>query len=172
MVSKATKSAPGIAGRSRIEAQVERQISRLDDLGVGALRAHWRQRFRSEPPPIQSADILRRLIAWKIQAKIFGDLDPATKRYLQDGARALSKGRTVAPAPKSQLQAGMVLVRDWRGTERRVLVLDDAFEYESKRYPNLTQVARAITGTHWSGPRFFGLTGNRELPGKTLEKPK
>jgi hypothetical protein len=55
------------------------------------------------------------------------------------------------------LKAGTVLVREWRGIEHRVLVLDGGFEHRDRRYKSLSHVARAITGTNWSGPRFFGL---------------
>jgi hypothetical protein len=55
------------------------------------------------------------------------------------------------------LKAGTVLVRGWRGIEHRVLVLDAGFEHRDRRYKSLSHVARTITGTNWSGPRFFGL---------------
>ena len=55
------------------------------------------------------------------------------------------------------LRAGTVLVREWRGVAHRVLVLDTGFEHQGKRFGSLSEVARAISGTRWSGPRFFGL---------------
>ena len=57
-------------------------------------------------------------------------------------------------APKT----GTTLVRQWRGHVHTVLVREDGFEYEGEHYRSLTVIAERITGAHWSGPRFFGLT--------------
>ena len=164
-----SKPAPGSAGRSGIGTSdsVSRDLARLEGLGVHALRDLWSRRFRGVAPPIQSADILRRLMAWKIQVEAFGDLDAETQRRLRDLMRSVGNGRGVVDRMATHLRAGMVLVREWRGREHRVLVLDRAFEHEGKRYKSLTQVARAITGTHWSGPRFFGLDGEKGAHPKT-----
>jgi hypothetical protein len=98
------------------------------------------------------------LFAWKIQAKAFGGLDAETVAELRRVRKALAEGKSPVAQPRaSTLQAGTVLVREWRGTIRRVLVLDNGFEHEGKRYGSLSEVARAISGTRWSGPRFFGL---------------
>jgi hypothetical protein len=68
---------------------------------------------------------------------------------------AVAKGR--APSPGTGLRAGTILVREWRGMTHRVLALDEGFEHDGKRYGSLSEVARAISGTRWSGPRFFGI---------------
>jgi hypothetical protein len=70
------------------------------------------------------------------------------------------------------LKAGSVLVREWRGVVHRVLVLDEGFEHRDKRYRSLTKVARAITGTRWSGPRFFGLDAVGEKVRSTGDRGK
>ena len=68
------------------------------------------------------------------------------------------KLRDAAVAPAVRLKPGTTLVREWHGRTHTVLVLaDGGFEHEGRRYPSLTRLARAITGAHWSGPRFFGL---------------
>lgn len=123
---------------------------------IAALRDLWRRRFRSLPPAIQSGDIVRRLIAWKIQVEAYGGLDAATRAKIDQLARAGRRGTTGMPAA-AILKAGTVLVREWRGVEHRVLILDQGFEHRDKRYRSLSEVARAITGSRWSGPRFFGL---------------
>ena len=71
--------------------------------------------------------------------------------------RAKSGNGTLPRSVLNPLKTGSVLVREWRGVEHRVLVLDDGFEHRGRRYKSLTQIARTITGTRWSGPRFFGL---------------
>jgi hypothetical protein len=106
---------------------------------------------------MQSADILRRLFAWRLQADAYGDLDPATATALKRARTAISRGKAPMPSASSALRSGSVLVREWRGVTHRVLVRDKGFEHEGKEYRTLSEVARAITGTRWSGPRFFGL---------------
>ena len=123
------------------------------------MRDQWARRWRDPTPPIQSADVLRRLLAWKIQAEIYGDLDPETLECLRRARDAVSDGRSPVEL-RHALRAGAILVREWRGVAHRVLVLDSGFEHYGKRYGSLSEVARAISGTRWSGPRFFGLEDN------------
>ena len=157
-MTRITKIAPGSAGRAAVAPSdtVARELAQIENMPIAALRDLWRRRFRSQPPPIQSGDILGRLIAWKVQVEAFGDLDAATRVKIEQLARAESRATTGMPAA-AILRAGTVLVRGWRGVEHRVLVLDQGFEHRDRRYRSLSEVARAITGSHWSGPRFFGL---------------
>jgi hypothetical protein len=133
------------------------EIAALSNHGVDALRVEWARRFRCPAPPIQSADVLRRLFAWRLQADAFGDLDSRTAAALKRTRTAIGRGKAPVPNVSTALRAGSVLVREWRGVNRRVLVRDNGFEHEGKEYRTLSEVARAITGTRWSGPRFFGL---------------
>jgi hypothetical protein len=137
------------------------EIAMLCDKGVDALRVEWARRFRCPAPPIQSADVLRRLFAWRLQADAFGDLDSKTEAALKRTRTAIGKGKAPVPNVSTALRAGSVLVREWRGITHRVLVRDNGFEHEGKDYRTLSEVARAITGTRWSGPRFFGLEEKR-----------
>lgn len=145
---------------SAIQDSVGRDIAALELKGVDALRVDWSKRFRRPAPPIQSSDTLRHLFAWRLQAEAFGDLDAETKSALKRAQSAIAKGMPVTPNASNSLQTGTVLVREWRGVTHRVLVVDDGFEHEGKRYTSLTEAARAISGTHWSGPRFFGIEAN------------
>ena len=133
-------------------------IAALAGRGIDELRDAWLQRFGCPAPQIQSADILRRLLAWKLQAETFGDFDAETIVALRRARVAVAKGRSPCPhSTGSMLRAGTVLVREWRGITHRVFVLDTGFEHQGKRFGSLSEVARAISGTRWSGPRFFGL---------------
>jgi hypothetical protein len=153
----------GVTGKDHDPTAAE--IAPLVGKGVDSLRDAWRQRFGSPAPKIQSADILRRLLAWKIQAETFGGLDAETVAELKRARSAIAEGKSpVSKSNVSQLRAGTVLVREWRGTMHRVLVLDGSFEHEGRRFSSLSEVARAISGTRWSGPRFFGLQ-ERPSPG-------
>lgn len=69
----------------------------------------------------------------------------------------MSEGKAPVPAVNGGLRPGTVLIREWRGVTHRVLVRHKGFEHDDKTYGSLSEVARAISGTHWSGPRFFGL---------------
>lgn len=164
MQKQKSKNAPGSAGRAAIRPAtdpVARELKHLETLGVEALRDLWTRRFRTAPPAIRSGDVLRRLIAWKIQVEAFGDLGAETYAKIRRLTRVGRNGDAVAVATTVSLKAGSILIRAWRGVEHRVLVLDDGFEHRDKRYKSLSEVARAITGTQWSGPRFFGLEAHQ-----------
>ena len=136
---------------------VAAEIDALIGMGVDGLRAAWRRRFRSLPPPIQSADFLRRLMAWKIQVEAYGDLDPETLALLKRARAAVAKGRDPVAQHQASLRPGTILTREWRGVTHRVVVLDAGFEHDGKQYRSLSEIARTISSTRWSGPRFFGI---------------
>jgi hypothetical protein len=68
------------------------------------------------------------------------------------------EGREPPPDPAASLRPGTKLMREWHGTTHVVVVTDTGFDYAGSSYKSLTQIAKLITGAHWSGPRFFGLT--------------
>ncbi len=142
---------------------VERQIADLDALSIVELRAVWVERIGGMAPSIQSTDVLRRLLVWKLQVKALGGLDPETTSRLGRLKSSLVRGKPVALSPSFGLSVGTILTREWRGIEHKVLVLDQGFEHQGTRYGSLSKVARVITGTQWSGPRFFGLEEGQEL---------
>ncbi|MBX9729016.1 MAG: DUF2924 domain-containing protein [Sphingopyxis sp.] len=131
-----------------MEPTTVREVEQLGLLDLEGLRDFWRGRFGA-PPPLRSVELLRLMIAWRLQAALSGGLDQATRRAL---------ARTGAIAPEgSQLGQGAIITRDWQGKRHEVMVLDDGFRWEGKRFRSLSAVARAITGTRWNGPKFFGL---------------
>ncbi len=131
-------------------------LNGLTGLPPAALRAEWRRLYR-EPAPELSPDLLMRGIAWRLQEKQYGALAPAVEREL---ARLAEQGATpsipCAPASVS-LRPGTRLVRSWNGETYSVEVTDDGYRMGDQTYGSLSSIARAITGTKWSGPRFFGL---------------
>lgn len=149
---------------------LDQQIATLNSLGVADLRKAWAERFRRPAPPIQSADVLLRLFAWKLQVAAFGDIDADTSSRLARLKTALVRGKSTAPSPALGLRPGSILSREWRGQVHRVLVLDQGFEHLDVRYRSLSEVARAITGTRWSGPRFFGLEAEQARPARVAEE--
>ena len=127
---------------SRILSQLERDIlsdlrrfCRSKQLLLIADNAHW----------------------WDMQTDVLGGLDARTEQKLKQITDALNGGRPYEPVVKQEVSAGAVLTREWRGVVHTAVITAKGVEYEGKIYRSLSDVARTITGTRWSGPRFFGL---------------
>ena len=127
-------------------ASVESEITHLEDLGLGELREYWFSRFGENPPACKSPDILRSLIAYRLQEKAFGGIAPETRRKLKKLTQAFERNPDHALTPRHDLKPGTVLTREWQGTLYQVRVLDDGFEYDGDRFTSLSEVARKITG--------------------------
>ena len=136
---------------------IEDQLAALDQLNLEQLRIELRQHSRTHRPTLRSPDFLRGLLAWRLQEKAFGGLSADTKRRLKRLGQAFENNPDFSPTPNSRLKPGTILAREWRGVVHRVRVLDKGFEYEGERFESLSEIARRITGTRWSGPLFFGL---------------
>src|ERR1700687_2215538 len=122
-------------------------------MGVGGGRGgRW-----GEPTAGSSRDLMLREIAYKMQERAHGGLTPAIRRRLRALAEEIEANGAEALASVPLLKPGTRLLREWGGKTHTVIVLDDGFEYAGERHQSLTQIARRITGAHWSGPRFFGL---------------
>ena len=132
---------------------IEAEIDRVRSLGVDSLRTLWRTTFRSSPPPAFSKDILARFLCWHIQEQAFGGLDPKTAKHLGGFARG---DRSPADRPR-RLKPGTVLLREYQGERHTVTVVAKGYVWREATYASLSIIARAITGTAWNGPRFFGL---------------
>jgi Protein of unknown function (DUF2924) len=152
---------PGHGGNNRSgkpgATEADGEIAGLLSRSTQDLRLSWRELHCSGPPLGLSRDLMIRALAHELQERAHGDPSAALRRRLQSMARELEKGassfdRSIAP------KTGTTLVRQWHGHTHTVLVRDDGFEYEGQHYRSLTVIAERITGAHWSGPRFFGLT--------------
>jgi hypothetical protein len=129
--------------------RISAEIAALASLGIRDLKSRWRAWYDTEPPARISRELLTSAIAYRLQEREFGGLAPATRRLLEGVAADRSSRRLVAP--------GALLIREWRGAAHQVTVHDDGVVYQGKRYGSLSEVARLITGTRWSGPLLFGL---------------
>ena len=129
----------------------------LADTSLDELRREWRRLYHSDAPKI-SRDLMILGIGYRLQEIEHGGLGKATRRKLRTLAKALRTTGRVGPTPSLSLKPGARLVREWHGRTHTVTVTEDGFEYAGSSYASLTKVARKITGAHWSGPRFFGLT--------------
>lgn len=141
---------------------LEQQLAELPRMSPAQLRAKWRECWRKPAPDI-GPDLLRRGIAWKLQSRMHGHVPSHIKRELERAAERLRRGEGLINSSRPSLKPGTRLVRQWQGRVHHVLVLDDGFEYEARRFTSLTQVATAITGTHWFGPTFFGLKKRKSV---------
>jgi len=133
------------------------KLAALPELDTTNLRRDWQRLYRSHPPVHIRRDLLILAIAWKLQERVHGGLTAAQKRKLVGIAEELRKNGDLSASPAIRVKPGMRLVREWRGETHSVLVLEDGFEWNGKRRRSLSTIAREITGTRWSGPRFFGL---------------
>ncbi len=139
------------------------KLTALADLDTAGLRREWRRLYRSHPPLHIRRDLLVLAIAWKLQNKVYGGLTAAQKRKLAGIAEELRKNGDLSAGPAIRVKPGLRLVREWRGETHDVLVLEDGFEWNGEHRRSLSAIAREITGTQWSGPRFFGLK-RRPMP--------
>ncbi|MFW2829466.1 DUF2924 domain-containing protein [Sphingomonas sp. ID0503] len=139
--------------------KLERQIEALATSSPAQLREEWQGQFGAAAPALPLS-LIRRALAYRLQEQQLGHLPSATQRVLDMLATSTS---TQLPEPPIQLKSGTRLLREWNGRMHAVLVTDDGFSFEERRYSSLSHIAREITGAHWSGPRFFGLK-RREPP--------
>ena len=135
---------------------IEAEIDRVRSLGLDELRTLWRTTLRSSPPPALTKDLVVRFICWHIQEQALGGLDRDTAKLLDSLARGDKPG---ADGPR-RLKPGTVLVREYQGERYTVTIVPGGYLWREATYASLSIIARAITGTAWSGPRFFGLRGS------------
>jgi hypothetical protein len=128
----------------------------LEAMDDAALKALWRERFACEPPRGRTLDLVRREIAWRVQAAGGRDLDPASRRLLRRRKSKLNEGDAMPPIALA-VDTGETLVREWRGVTHTVRATKDGYIHNGRTYRSLSAVACTITGAKWSGPRFFKL---------------
>jgi hypothetical protein len=137
------------------------QIAALKTKPTPALKAQWRELYGTEPPPYNRRFLESRL-AYRIQELAYGGLRPETLARLDALADEIDarKGKR-KPTTDNRPIAGTRLLREWQGVEHCVTVQGDGYEYQGRPYRSLSAIARAITGTRWNGPLFFGLRSSR-----------
>jgi len=149
-------------GRITTETSIEDEIVHLRGLDLKGLRARWQSVLQRPPPDHLPRHLLFAIIAYRIQADRFGDLDHETRQLLdrtgaKESGTAMSARLVTFDQKRTQLTPGTVLVREWDRRSQRVMVMSDGFVWNGQTYDSLSKVAFAITGTRWNGPRFFGL---------------
>jgi len=149
-----------IGARKRADTDaLAADLAALSGLDAAELRAEWRRLYRSHPPKTLRRDLLELGVAWKLQERGLGGLSAMIKRQLAELAKTMATKSDLAKARKVTLKPGARLVRAWGGETHEILVVEDGFQWQGKTWRSLSVIAREMTGTQWSGPRFFGLSG-------------
>ncbi|KKC25434.1 DUF2924 domain-containing protein [Sphingomonas sp. SRS2] len=143
--------------------KLEEALAALVTMSPAQLRGEWLQTFGRAAPPL-GPRLLALAIAYRLQEKAKGGLPAKLAREIDAMIRQLDKGVDIRASASATLRPGTQLIREWHGSTHKVLILDGAYLYRDERYGSLSDVARRITGAHWSGPRFFGLTKAAEVP--------
>lgn len=140
----------------KLKADLPELLREITGLGRTECRAAWRTSFGTEPPKYLSVSFMQRVLAHDLQCRTLGGHSAATRRTLKatlSGGDGSGIGSTISD--------GATLVREWNGRVYRVDVSPEGYVLDGTTYASLTSVVRHITGAHWSGPRFFGLTSKR-----------
>lgn len=144
-----------------VAIDIAAELVRLEALTNFELRAEWRRLHHMQPPKSLSRDLLLRGITYKIQERASGGLSKSVLRKLSGTEPEAPSPENRRAAPRTVIKLGTRLVREWKGDTHTVLVHADGVEWRGTHYRSLSVVAREITGAHWSGPRFFGLTSKK-----------
>jgi len=158
-VTRTNAGAERLRRRESLQADMEAVAGgRLPEL-----RDIWRERLGDEPPALRSREIFRRMLAYRLQEAVHGGLSAVSRRKLdQMEARRSAPEVTRLALPPVRLGAAATLIREWKGVRHEVRVIPDGFAHDGQTYKSLSEVARAITGTRWNGPLFFGLREKKE----------
>ena len=141
------------------------ELAELRELDLVALKQRWRVLYRTEAPARIGRALLIQAVADRLQERAVGGVKPSTRRLLERVAEDNVRRRPPTETLTTRVTPGTVLIREWHGVSHRVTVLADGVLLRNARYRSLSEVARKITGSRWSGPRFFGL----RAPGKGSE---
>lgn len=138
------------------DAAIAARWAALGRMDRAALRVAWFEAFGEPSPHFLSMMFLRKALIWHEQCQRYGDLDPDLRRSL----KALADGKRLRQVMASRPRPGTQLIREWNGRKYRVEVGEDGFVLDGESFKSLSAIALRITGTSWSGPRFFGLNGS------------
>jgi hypothetical protein len=140
-----------------MSTEISTKLQELPRLPKPELLALWQELFAKPAHSRLRRNLMIPILAYRIQENAYGGLTPSTRQRLQKLAADLKQNRKAPLLLTPQLKPGTKLLRQWQGEIHEVLVGDEGFEYRGRGYESLSEIARQITGTRWSGPLFFGL---------------
>ena len=145
-----------------------RRLADLPTLSRAALHDLWKQLFDASPPAKLRRDLMIPILAYRLQEQTFGSLSGGARGRLRHLSRTFERSFESAIPYASRISPGTRLVRQWRDQVHLVNVEANGYEYQGARYRSLSEIARLITGTRWSGPLFFGIK-NEQTGSKSKE---
>jgi hypothetical protein len=147
-------------------SEIESEMRQIAAMSRDELVSQWPTYFKVPPPHKASIEFLRMAIAWHRQARECPETIARLQRRLGRIAAALAAGkRPREVGTRLHVRSGATLVRNWRGRDYAVTVVDREFVFEGTTYASLSEIARKITGTRWNGPSFFGLRQQKTKSG-------
>lgn len=161
-----TNTTSNVGAHERADTKaLEFALALLADMNAADLRKEWVRLYRSQPPKKLSRGLLELGVAWKLQERTFGGLSAATKRQIAGLAQTMATKADLTKARAVTLRPGARLIREWNRETHEVQVVEDGFLWRGKTWRSLSVIAREMTGTRWSGPRFFGVGKTKAVPG-------
>jgi hypothetical protein len=139
------------------DSSIVKRLASLSTLSLPALEDLWQQLFKKEPPPEIRKNLMLRIVGHRLQEQEFGGISDASGRRLRQLATTFEADPRAVVSNRPSIRPGTRLVRQWKEQVHVVEVETEGYEYRGARYENLSEIARLITGTRWSGPAFFGL---------------
>lgn len=133
------------------------KVAYLETMDRAALISTWSETIKTPVPKGLSKTLMRRLLATEIQSRQFGGVPPSLRKALSKPAGQIARTK------RGVVQPGGRLLREWNGVTHVVEVTPDGYAWQGQVHRSLSAIARKITGAHWSGPRFFGLTGKAKI---------
>jgi hypothetical protein len=140
-------------------------LKALPEMNRTALCQQWQERFNKPAPDGVRKELLVRMLAYRAQEQAFGGLSARSRRRLDEMAAAISNDPKTAIESMVRTKPGTQLIRSWQGKTHTVTIQESGYQYDGHRYRSLSEIARYITGTQWSGPLFFGLKPRRNKKG-------
>jgi Protein of unknown function (DUF2924) len=151
-----------------MKPHISGQIAHLRQLSRQQLLDLWQKLYKKAISPGLRREVMIPFLAYRIQEIAYGGLKTTARSELRRVARALEKGTASEILNRSRLKPGTRLSRHWHGKVHEVIVTESGFEYGGVAYRSLSEIARRVTGTRWSGPTFFGL--NKKPTGAAGQK--
>lgn len=138
-------------------------VADLPKLAKSALRRLWTQLFDTDPPTKLRRELIIPILAYRLQEQAFGSISGQAKGRLRNLGQGFERNPDFAMTCVPPIKPGTRLVRQWRDEVHLVNVEANGYEYQGAKYQNLSEIARLITGTRWSGPAFFGVSRSKEV---------
>ena len=152
---------------------IEARLAKLHQLDKTELSKLWRKFFHRDSADAMRKDLMVRVVGHRIQEEAFGGLSPASIRRLRELSKAFEANPEASLSSRPPIKPGTRLVRQWQQQVHIVDVEERGYAYKGVLYESLSEIARLITGTRWSGPLFFGLKDRIDgKEGKKIEERK